>query len=68
MVIAPGITTQVISPNADRDANLFDGTAIQANMILANGQLTWMTPHDTRWFFYDPPGHLKGLEINDAKE
>ena len=56
------IISQQVSPNADRDAILFDGTAIQANMILANGQLTWMTPHDTRWFNFDAPAQLKGNE------
>lgn len=42
---------------------LFDSTAIQANMILANGQLDWMTPHSSRWFTFDPPSNLRGAEI-----
>lgn len=39
---------------------LFDGTAIAANMILANGQLDWMTPHSSRWFSFDAPSNLRG--------
>lgn len=49
-------------PNTDRDNQLFDSTAIRANMVLANGQLSWMTPLESRWFSYDPPAHLKGVD------
>lgn len=53
------------SPNVSKQSRLFDGTAIRGNTILANGQLAWMTPMESRWFSYDPPPHLKG---NDKAE
>jgi len=53
------------SPNVSKQTRLFDGTAIRANQILANGQLAWMTPMESRWFSYDAPAHLKG---NDKAE
>ena len=34
-------------------------------MILANGQLAWMTPMESRWFTMDPP---KEMESEDAIE
>lgn len=53
------------SPDTSKQDRLFDGTAIRANMILANGQLAWMTPMESRWFSFDPPHELKG---NDKVE
>lgn len=53
------------SPNVSKQSRLFDGTAIRSNQILANGQLAWMTPMESRWFSYDPPPHIKG---NDKAE
>lgn len=53
------------SPDTSKQDRLFDGTAIRANMILANGQLAWMTPMESRWFAFDPPHELKG---NDKVE
>ena len=34
---------------------LFDTTAIFANQTLANGQLAYMTPSESRWFAYNAP-------------
>lgn len=59
------ILSSTTSPSADRQAELFDGTAIRANMILANGQLAWMTPAESRWFSFDPPAALKGIDPVD---
>jgi len=40
-----------------KDARLFDTTAGQACMTLANGQLAWMSPQESPWFaFTSPPG------------
>ena len=50
------------SPSVAKSARLFDTTAIRANQILANGQLSWMTPLEGRWFSYDPPHVLKGVD------
>lgn len=56
------ITSQQNSPGVAKQSRLFDGTAIRANMILANGQLSWMTPLESRWFSFDPPHALKGKD------
>ncbi len=50
------------SPNVSKQARLFDGTAIRGNQVLANGQLAWMTPMESRWFSFDPPPQLKGID------
>lgn len=51
------------SPTESDYHDLFDSTAIQANQILANGQLTWMTPPDEPWFVFEPPPHLRELDV-----
>lgn len=53
-------------PGTDRESQLFDATAVEANMVLANGQLSWMTPSETPWFSFDPPAYLEGDD--DAKQ
>jgi hypothetical protein len=57
--------TQTTSPTTDDEAQLFDATAVRANMILANGQLSWMTPLESRWFSLEPP---KAMESEDEIE
>lgn len=52
------ILSQQLSPSTERHDVLFDTTAIRANQILANGQLSWMTPHESRWFSFEPPAEL----------
>ena len=42
---------------------LFDDTGIQCNIILSNGQLDWMTPHGSRWFSFDAPARLRGIDV-----
>lgn len=59
------IQSKQTSPDTSKQNRLFDGTAIRANQILANGQLAWMTPLETRWFAFDPPHALRG---NDKVE
>lgn len=44
---------------------LFDTTGIQAAATLANGQLAYITPADSRWFVYEPP---RGVESDKAKQ
>lgn len=51
---APGLNGTVSSPSTTHDVRLFDTTAVQANMTLANGQLAWMSPLETPWFSFDP--------------
>lgn len=52
-----GITAKSDSPNDE--ATLFDATAVRANMVLANGQLSWMTPMESRWFSVDVPSSME---------
>ena len=44
---------------------LFDTTGIQAAATLANGQLAYITPADSRWFVYEPP---RGVDSDKAKQ
>jgi len=60
----PGIDT-CLSPSTAREARLFDITAVQANMTLANGQLAWMSPMEAAWFAFEPPD---GVEDAEARE
>jgi hypothetical protein len=60
-----GVFAQSSSPDMAEETALFDATAVRANMVLANGQLTWMTPLESRWFSLDPP---KEMESEDAVE
>lgn len=52
---SPGMNGSSISPSTQKEARLFDTTAVQANMILANGCLAWMSPQESPWFGYEPP-------------
>jgi Bacteriophage head to tail connecting protein len=59
------IMTFRTNPSAQRDAVLFDGTMVQANIILSNGCMSYLTPADQRWFAFDPPAYLKGVDPVD---
>ena len=54
------ITRTQSQPNTSNEQQLFDGTAIRANQILANGKLAWMTPHEGAWFNFDAPPEIQG--------
>jgi len=54
------ILTKTTTPNFDKTQRIFDSTAVQANQVLANGHLSWMTPHETPWFSFDPPPQVAG--------
>lgn len=60
-----GIFANSSAPDMGEETALFDSTAVRANMVLANGQLTWMTPLESRWFTCDPP---KEMESEDEVE
>lgn len=60
-----GIFTKESQPSVEDETLLFDGTAVRANMVLANGQLSWMTPMESRWFTMEPP---KPMESEDSIE
>jgi hypothetical protein len=49
-------------PSSQRDDVLFDGTMCGANITLSNGCMSYLTPADSRWFSYDPPAFLKGVD------
>jgi len=52
------ITSRREFPTSNRNDLLFDSTAIFANSTLANGQLSYMTPADSRWFVFAPPSEM----------
>lgn len=56
-------TGATVTPSTERESRLFDTTAIQANMTLANGCVAWMSPQESPWFAFDPP---QGKEESDA--
>lgn len=47
------------TPDASKNADLFDCTAVDANMVLGAGQLQYITPAAERWFGYDFPEQMK---------
>lgn len=49
-------------PDFWKSSNLYDGTAVRANMILASGCMAWLTPAETPWFAYDPPFALQSID------
>ncbi len=50
------------APGTARNEALFDTTAVFANQTLANGQLSYMTPAESRWFTFDAPQGRKGKD------
>lgn len=54
------IMSSTTGPSTQREDVLFDGTMTYGNMVLANGCMSYLTPADSRWFAFDPPGPLKG--------
>jgi hypothetical protein len=53
------ITSKKAAADTQRYDKVFDGSAIQAAATLANGQLAYITPADSKWFAYDPPFALR---------
>lgn len=49
------ITSKQITPSADKDRRLFNSTAMQCNMTLAHGQMSYAMPYSERWFNAEPP-------------
>lgn len=44
-----------LAPSTQRESRLFDTTAVQANMTLANGCVAWMSPQEAPWFAFEAP-------------
>lgn len=57
-----GLFTKDSQPSVEDETYLFDATAVRANMVLANGQLSWMTPMESRWFSFEPPQMMESEE------
>lgn len=57
------ILTQTITPSTDKETRLFDSTAVRANMVLAAGCMSYITPADSRWFSLEAP---EGVEDGDG--
>lgn len=49
------VLTQSLTPTTDRETRLFDSTGVRANMILANGCMSYITPSDARWCSFTAP-------------
>jgi hypothetical protein len=60
------ITTKRTKPDTGQFPQLFDGTAIRANEILASGLVSLMSPAEARWFSFDAPAELK--ENDEAQQ
>jgi hypothetical protein len=56
------ILHQTITPTADKETRLFDSTAVRANMVLAAGCMSYITPADSRWFSLEAPEGIKDGE------
>lgn len=48
-------------PGDERETMLYDSTAVQANIVLAQGQLSLVTPMEENWFVLDPPEEIKHI-------
>jgi hypothetical protein len=57
------ILTQQISPTTDKEQRLFDSTAVRANMVLAAGCMSYITPADSRWCSFEAP---EGIEDGEG--
>lgn len=49
------IVDQQHYPDDSRETLLYDSTAVQANMVLAQGQLSLVSPMEEQWFQLDAP-------------
>lgn len=53
------ITRKQTRPDSDDLADLFDTTAVDANLVLGAGQLQYITPASERWAAFDAPASLQ---------
>lgn len=56
------ITEKYLSPDTSQTSRVYDTTAQRACMTLASGQLSLMTPMESKWFSFGPP---KGAAAED---
>lgn len=50
------------TPDAGENADLYDTTAVDANMVLGAGQLSYITPASDRWMAYEFPEALRSKD------
>ena len=55
------ITDKQQFPDSSKEAILYDSTAVQANMVLAQGQLSLVSPMEEQWFQLDAPRELREI-------
>jgi len=54
------ITTKNTTPSGDKESRLYNTTAVQCNMTLAHGQMSYAMPFSERWFTAEPPADMAG--------
>lgn len=55
------ITDKQQFPDSSKEAILYDSTAVQANMVLAQGQLSLVSPMEEQWFQFDAPREVRHI-------
>lgn len=55
------ITDRMHYPADDRETILYDSTAVQANLILAQGQMSLVSPMEEQWFQLDSPREIRHI-------
>lgn len=58
----PGTFSNTTFPDTSDNEILFDGTALHANVTLANGMFAEITPSAKVWFSFDPPEAIKNSD------
>ncbi len=53
------ITNKSQTPSGDKESRLYNTTAVQCNMTLAHGQMSYAMPFSERWFSAEPPAEVK---------
>lgn len=56
------ITTRNTTPSGDKESRLYNTTAVQCNMTLAHGQMSYCMPFSERWFTAEPPADMQNDE------
>jgi Bacteriophage head to tail connecting protein len=56
------ILSPTITPSVDRETRLFDSTAVRANMVLAAGCMSYITPADSKWCSFEAPENIEDGE------
>lgn len=53
------ITTRETQPSGDKESKLYNTTAVQCNMTMAHGQMSYAMPFSERWFQTEPPAEVE---------